>query len=68
MVYPVVLRAEEEQRIFTQWLTAGREFNALASKDPNFLSSWCNDDMVFNAEGKISDAPVFQPAEKPEDD
>lgn len=53
MIYKVVLAAEEEQQVFTQWLTAGREHNELNNPIKNFWSQWCNDDMEYVADGKI---------------
>ena len=66
IIYPIVLQAEEKSKVFTQWLMAGREYNALSiSKDPNFFSNWCNDDMVFNTEGNIDFEQLkFTKAEK----
>ena len=60
------MQAEEKSKVFTQWLMAGREYNALSiSKDPNFFSNWCNDDMVFNTEGNIDFEQLkFTKAEK----
>lgn len=69
IVYPVVLKAEEETKIFTQWLTAGRTYNALMSKDTNFMSHWCNDDMDYNLDGTIEcKDPKFLKEEKPPKD
>lgn len=49
---------------------AGREFNALlSSKDPNFFSNWCNDDMVFDDDGKVDvDQLKFMKTEKINED
>lgn len=69
VVYPVVLKAEEDMKIFTQWMTVGREYNVLASKDPNFLSHWCNEDMVYAPDGNIVGKDLkFEKEEKPEND
>lgn len=61
IIYKVVLSAEEEQKIYTQWLTAGREFNENLNKHPNFMSHWCNEDMNYNKDGQIdlTQEPVF---------
>lgn len=65
----MVLQAEEHSKVFTQWLTAGREYNSLSSKDPNFYSSWCNDDMEFNTEGDLDISKLkFTKAEPVNDD
>ena len=68
-MYPVVLKAEEDLKVFTQWLTVGREYNNLMSKDTNFMSNWCNEDMVFAPDGNLEGKTLaFQKEEKVEDD
>ncbi len=50
----MVLAAEEEQKIFTQWLTIGRENNEQTSQIANFYSHWCNDDLEFAQDGNTA--------------
>lgn len=59
VIYKVVLAAEEEQKIFTQWLTAGKEHNELTNKYQNFYSQWCNEDMEYRADGKMAEEILF---------
>lgn len=60
VIYRVILAAEEEQKVFTQWLKAGRDYNLMIGKDKNFYSHWCNDDMEFSKDGTLaSDEPMF---------
>lgn len=69
VLYKVVVSAEEELKIYTQWMTAGREFNALQfNKDPNFMSHWCNEDMEYDAKGTVDLKEIkFRKAEKDEE-
>ena len=60
VIYKVVLSSEEEQWIFTQWLSAGRDHNELQSQIKNFYSHWCNEDMEYAADGKIKPESEIQ--------
>lgn len=69
VIYKVVLASEEEQKVFTQWLKAGRDYNLNTGKDKNFFVHWCNDDMVYNPDGTLpGDEVAFEEnAPEPED-
>jgi len=66
VVYKVVLASEEEQKVFTQWLKAGRDYNIVAEKDKNFLVHWCNEDMVYNADGSLTGGEITFEENAPE--
>lgn len=67
VIYKVVLSSEEEQKIFTQWLSAGRDHNEFASQLKNFYSHWCNEDMEYAVDGKIKPESEIQFAADQED-
>jgi hypothetical protein len=41
VIYPVILKSEEEEKVFTRWLQMGRDSH-MQEKNPHFMVDWCN--------------------------